>query len=91
MTEPACVLTDMSSEEVVQMAGQFYKLYVHPKFLMHQLRNLHSMDDLDYMRRGVTAIWGHIKDFASIRSDHGSKDTRGISIADAVGQTVYSK
>jgi hypothetical protein len=71
MTEPACVLTDMSQEEVVQMAGQFYKLYVHPKFLMHQLRNLNSMDDLDYMTRGVKAIWGHIKDFANLRSDHG--------------------
>ncbi len=72
MTEPACVLTDMNQEEVVQMAGQFYKIFLHPKFLMHQLRNLDSLDDLDYMRRGVTAIWGHIKDFASIRSDHGT-------------------
>ena len=71
MTEPACVLTDMNQQEVVQMAGQFYKLYVHPKFLSHQLRNLNSIDDLDYMRRGVSAIWGHIKDFADIRADHG--------------------
>jgi hypothetical protein len=23
------------------------------------------------MRRGVSAIWGHIKDFAEIRADHG--------------------
>lgn len=73
MTEPACVLTDMNQEEVVQMAGQFYKLYLHPKFLMHQLRNLDSLDDLDYMRRGVTAIWGHIKDFAAIRGEHGDQ------------------
>jgi hypothetical protein len=29
------------------------------------------MDDLDYMTRGVKAIWGHIKDFANLRSDHG--------------------
>lgn len=72
MTEPACVLTDMNQEEVVQMAGQFYKLYMHPKFLAQQLRNLNSMDDLDYMRRGVTAIWGHIKDFAELRGDHGN-------------------
>lgn len=72
MTEPACVLTDMNQEEVVQMAGQFYKLYLHPRFLAHQLRNLQSLDDLDYMRRGVTAIWGHIKDFAGIRAEHPS-------------------
>ena len=67
MTEPVCVLTDMDEEEVVQMAGQFYKLYLHPKFLMHQMRNLRSIEDLDYMKRGAVAIWGHIKDFAQIR------------------------
>jgi cAMP phosphodiesterase len=72
MTEPACVLTDMSAEEVVQMAGQFYKLYMHPKFLMHQLKHLNSLEDLDYAVRGVQAIWGHIKDFAQIRGEPAS-------------------
>mgnify|MGYP000869513495 CR=1 FL=1 len=68
MTEPVCVLTDMDEEEVVQMAGQFYKLFLHPKFLAHQLTHLNSLEDLDYMTRGAKAIWGHIKDFAAIRS-----------------------
>ena len=71
MTEPACALTDMDAEEVVQMAGQFYKIFMHPKFVMHQLRHLNSMEDLDYMMRGAKAIWGHIKDFAQIRGAHG--------------------
>lgn len=68
MTEPVCELTDMDAEEVVQMAGQFYKLFLHPKFLAHQLRHLNSVEDLDYMTRGAAAIWGHIKDFAQIRA-----------------------
>lgn len=68
MTEPVCVLTDMDEEEVVRMAGQFYKLFLHPKFLAHQLNHLNSLEDLDYMTRGAKAIWGHIKDFAEIRS-----------------------
>lgn len=68
MTEPACVLTDMDEEEVVKLAGQFYKLYLHPKFLMRQLTDLRSPEDLDYMMRGARAIWGHMKDFAAIRS-----------------------
>jgi anaerobic magnesium-protoporphyrin IX monomethyl ester cyclase len=67
MTEPVCELTDMSEEEVVRMAGQFYKLFLHPKFLAHQLQHLNSLEDLDYMTRGAKAIWGHIKDFAEIR------------------------
>ena len=57
----------MDEQEVVQMAGQFYKLYLHPKFLAHQLKHLNSLEDLDYMTRGAKAIWGHIKDFADIR------------------------
>jgi radical SAM superfamily enzyme YgiQ (UPF0313 family) len=69
MTEPACVLTDMDAEEVVQMAGQFYKLFMHPKFLAHQLKSIRSPEDLDYMFRGTKAIWGHIKDFAGIRGE----------------------
>lgn len=67
MTEPVCALTDMNEEEVVRMAGQFYKLFLHPRFLAHQLRTLDSVEDLDYMMRGAKAIWGHIKDFAQIR------------------------
>jgi hypothetical protein len=69
MTEPACALTDMDAEEVVQMAGQFYKLFMHPKFLAHQLKSIRSPEDLDYMFRGTKAIWGHIKDFAGIRGE----------------------
>ena len=67
MTEPACVLTDMEQEEVVQLAGQFYKLYLHPGFIARQMRDLRSVEDLDYVARGAQAIWGHIKDFAKIR------------------------
>ena len=69
MTEPVCELTDMNQEEVVQMAGQFYKLYLHPRFLMHQLKHMRGPEDLDYMARGVKAIYGHLKDFAGIRGE----------------------
>jgi hypothetical protein len=58
----------MDEEEVVRMAGQFYKLYMHPRFLMHQLKNLRSIEDLDYAARGAKAVWGHMKDFARIRT-----------------------
>jgi len=68
MTEPVCTLTDMGGEEVVRMAGSFYKLYLHPRFLAHQLRNLKTIEDVDYMARGARAIWGHIKDFNQIRA-----------------------
>ena len=59
--------TDMTEEEVVRMAGQFYKLYLHPRFLARQLAQARSLEDLDYMARGARAIWGHLADFAKIR------------------------
>jgi len=68
MTEPACVLTDMDQEEVVQMAGQFYKLFLHPKFIAKQFTDMKGPEDLDYLVRGASAIYGHIKDFAGIRA-----------------------
>jgi radical SAM superfamily enzyme YgiQ (UPF0313 family) len=67
MTEPVCKLTDMSEEEVVRMAGQFYKLFLHPRFVAHHLSRVRSAEDLDYLTRGVPAIWSHIRDFARIR------------------------
>jgi anaerobic magnesium-protoporphyrin IX monomethyl ester cyclase len=68
MTEPACVLTDMKQEEVVRLAGQFYKLFLHPSFLKRQIMNVRRPEDLDYMFRGSKAIYGHIKDFSQIRA-----------------------
>ncbi|MBT3218577.1 MAG: B12-binding domain-containing radical SAM protein [Proteobacteria bacterium] len=67
MTEPVCTTPDMSPEEVIRLAGSFYKLYLHPRFLAHQLKSMRSVEDVDYLLRGVRAIWGHIKDFARLR------------------------
>jgi hypothetical protein len=43
---------------------------------MNQLRHLDSLEDLDYMTRGARAIWGHLRDFAQIRGDHGAAAAR---------------
>lgn len=67
MTEPVCVLTDMEQEEVVQLAGQFYKLFLNPTFFTRQLMSVRSPEDLDYIARGAKAIYGHVKDFSKIR------------------------
>ena len=67
MTEPVCALTDMGEEEVVRMAGRFYKLMLHPKFVARTLANVRRPEDLDYVARGVRAVWSHIEDFARLR------------------------
>ena len=64
---PWPVIRNLDEREVVRMAGQFYKLYLHPKFLAHQLWSVRSLEDLDYAARGVKAIWGHVRDFQEIR------------------------
>jgi len=67
MTEPVCALTDMGEEEVVRMAGRFYKIMLHPRFVARTLANVRSPEDLDYVVRGVRAVWSHIEDFARLR------------------------
>ncbi len=67
MTEPVCTTPDMTEEEVVRMAGRFYRLMLHPRFIARTLARVRRPEDLDYLARGVRAIWSHTQDFARLR------------------------
>ncbi|MBN1336367.1 MAG: radical SAM protein [Deltaproteobacteria bacterium] len=68
MAEPVCDPIDMDAEEVVRMAARCYRLLLHPRFVGHTLLRIRRLEDLDYISRGVRAIWSHIRDFSQIRS-----------------------
>lgn len=67
MTEPVCDVPGVEPEEMLRLAQGFYRLYLDPRFVSRQLLQARSLDDLDYLARGTRAIWGHLKDFATIR------------------------
>ncbi len=68
MTEPVLKTPDMDPEEVMRLCSDIYKSFMNPRFVMRQLLNIRSKEDLDYVLRGAKAIWGHILDFARIRA-----------------------
>lgn len=68
MTEPVLVTPDMKPEEIMKLCSDIYKSFMTPRFVLRQILNVRSMEDLGYLMRGGKAVIGHILDFARIRS-----------------------
>ncbi len=68
MTEPVLTTPDMEPAEVMAMCQGVYRSFLRPRFIARQLVRVRSVEDLDYVKRGVVAIWGHLRDFGSGRS-----------------------
>jgi len=68
MTEPVLTMPDMEAEEIVKMCSDVYKSFITPKFIFRQLLKIRKLEDLDYVFRGGKAVFGHLLDFAKIRS-----------------------
>ncbi|NQT05140.1 MAG: radical SAM protein [Dehalococcoidia bacterium] len=64
MTEPVLTAGTMTSEEVMQICDEIYKVYLSPGYIWHRLTKLRSWDDIKYHARGVRAVLKHIRDFA---------------------------
>lgn len=67
MTEPVLTTPDMSPEDVVAMCQGVYRSFLRPRFVLRQALRVRSLEDLDYVRRGVVAVWGHLRDFGRER------------------------
>ena len=68
MTEPVLKTKDMEPEDVVKICDEIYKIYLSPKYVLHRfIKSLTSKDDLTLNVRGIKAVVGHIKDFATAR------------------------
>jgi radical SAM superfamily enzyme YgiQ (UPF0313 family) len=68
MTEPVFKTPDMTPEEVIEMCHGVYKSFLTPRFVLRQIMNTHSWEDLDYLLRGAKAVIGHLRDFGKERS-----------------------
>ena len=67
MTETVLNTPDMDPAEVMAMCQGVYRTFLRPAFVARQLMRIRSVDDLDYVKRGVVAVWGHLKDFGQAR------------------------
>ncbi len=68
MTEPVLKTPDMAPDEVMKLCSDIYKSFITPRFVLRQIMNIRTKEDLDYVLRGTRAVLGHILDFARIRS-----------------------
>lgn len=68
MTWPVLESKDMTPKEVVEICDEIYKIYLSPKYVLRRfMKALLSKDDMMLNVRGVKAVVGHVKDFATAR------------------------
>jgi anaerobic magnesium-protoporphyrin IX monomethyl ester cyclase len=66
MTEPPLKTEGMTSEEVVRICDEIYRIYLSPKYVLRRLiKSLSSLDDLVLSLRGAKAAIGHVRDFTA--------------------------
>jgi anaerobic magnesium-protoporphyrin IX monomethyl ester cyclase len=67
MTEPVLKTPDMTPEEVMKMCEGVYRSFLSPGFVLRHLKTIRSLEDVSYIAKGVVAVLGHLRDFASDR------------------------
>lgn len=68
MTEPVFKTPDMSSEQIMRICDDIYKVFLTPRYVLRKISTIRSREDLQYILRGFKAVIGHIRDFATIRT-----------------------
>jgi len=65
MDQPALKTIDMQPEEVQGLCKLNYKIYLNLKYVwQHAKSRIRSWEDIKYTFEGVTAVFGHMKDFS---------------------------
>jgi len=65
MKEPVMTTPDMTPEEVMKLCDEIYKIFLSPKYILRQLLRIRSLRDISYTFKGLSKVWGHVKDFYS--------------------------
>ncbi len=63
MKAPVLSTPDMTSEEVMKLCDEIYKVFLTPQYMFKQIIRIRSMKDLKYSLKGAAKVFGHIKDF----------------------------
>jgi anaerobic magnesium-protoporphyrin IX monomethyl ester cyclase len=64
MKEPVMSTPDMTSEEVMQLCDEIYRVFLSPRYIVKQLVRIRSLRDANYSVKGALKVMGHVKDFA---------------------------
>jgi radical SAM superfamily enzyme YgiQ (UPF0313 family) len=59
--------TPLPEEDVELMARKIYQLFFTPGYVVNRVLTIRSLEDIQFILRGVKKVIGHIKDFSTIR------------------------
>ena len=63
MRESVLKTKDSSAEEIAEICGKIYTIFLTPKYVVTRFISMRSFDDIMLNLRGVKAVFGHLKDF----------------------------
>ena len=68
MREPI-LSSPIPDEKILELTRDLYKSFVTPKYVLRKLASIRNKDDFNYLVvRGGKYIFGHLKDFSSVKS-----------------------
>jgi radical SAM superfamily enzyme YgiQ (UPF0313 family) len=56
--------TSLPEEDVELMARKIYQLFFAPRYIAHRILTIKSLEDIQFILRGVKKVIGHVKDFS---------------------------
>jgi radical SAM superfamily enzyme YgiQ (UPF0313 family) len=56
--------TPLPEEDVELMARRIYQLFFTPGYIVHRVLTIRSLEDMQFILRGVKKVLGHVKDFS---------------------------
>ncbi|MAG02104.1 B12-binding domain-containing radical SAM protein [Candidatus Pacearchaeota archaeon] len=75
MDQPAMKTIEMSPEEVQGLCKLNYRIYLDPKYIwQHAKSRIKSWEDIKYTFEGLTAVFGHMRDFSRKPERKGDKE-----------------
>ena len=59
----AVIKTGLSEEDIREASQQLYRVFFTPTYILKRLISIRSLNDLRFIKRGLKAILGHLRDF----------------------------
>ena len=56
--------SSLTEDEIKEFTQGLYKIFLTPRYVTRKLVSIRSMDDLYFIKKGVEAVIGHLKDFS---------------------------
>jgi len=63
MTKPV-MKTPLPDEDVELMARKIYHLFFTPRYILNRILTIRSLEDIQFLLKGLKKVLGHIKDFS---------------------------